>query len=278
MKKTILAAALAAAALAAPAATPSETAALAAAKQFYAAKSGDFAAAWKALPASYQKDVADVVKLFASKIDADLWGAAQGALKDVAGVALKKAEFALADVDEADRPDVIRMIAKAAAVFKAASYDDIKAGNLAKVLAAKPLEMAGVTDKLPAFKMPEISVKQNDDGTVAVTVDDETENFSLVEGKWIPKEIADGFADGIKEAKEGLADFSVPAQMKPQIMAIFPAISSAAKNCAKAQTKEQFDQAAMMGFMPVMMMAGSLGGANAGEDDDEEEEEYDIAE
>ncbi|MBQ3809708.1 MAG: hypothetical protein II839_02690 [Kiritimatiellae bacterium] len=276
MKKTLLAAALAAAAIAAPAATPSETAALAAAKQFYSAKSGDFAAVWNALPASYQKDVADVVKLFASKIDADLWTAAQGALKDIAGVALKKAEFALADVDEEDRPDTIRMIAKAAAVVKAASYDDIKAGNLAKVLAAKPLEMAGVTDNLPAFKMPEISAKQNDDGTVAVTVDDDTEDFSPVEGKWIPKEMADGFADGVKEAKEGLADFSVPPQMKQQIMAIFPAVSAAAKNCAKAKTKEEFQQAAMMGFMPVMMMAGSLGGgADADEDDGEE---YDMAE
>lgn len=275
MKKTILAAALAAAALAAPAATPSETAALEAAKQFYAAKGGDFAAAWQALPASYQTQIAGVVKLFATKIDADLWTGAQGALKDVAGAALKKIEFL--DIDEEDRPDAIRLIAKAAAVAKAATYDDIKAGNVAKILAAKPLQMPGVTDALPAFKMPELTAKANDDGTVDVSDGEDDETFALVDGKWIPKEVSEGFEEGMKEAKESLAGFEIPAEAKAQLAMVFPMISSTAKKAAKAATKEEFGQIVGQAAMPVMMMAMSLQGGENGADGDAPAE-YDLAE
>ena len=275
--KKFLFLALAAASVAASAATPSETAALAAAKQLYSAVGGDFSAAWKALPASYQTQITEVVKLFASKIDENLWTGAQGALKDVAGAALKKIEFL--DIDEEDRPDAIRLIAKAAAVAKAASYADLKAGNLAKILAAAPLKMPGVTDKVAAFKMPEITVKQNDDGTVAVTVDDDTEDFTLVEGKWLPKELVDGFADGIKEAKANLATFEVPAEMKTQLAMIFPMISNTAKKAAKAATKEEFEQIVGQAAMPIMMMAMTMANQAGGADgDDDEDDDVRMAE
>ena len=276
MKKTILAAALAAAALAAPAATPAETAALAAAKQFYAAKGGDFAAAWNALPASYQTEIVEVVKLFASKIDADLWTGAQGALTSLAGAALKKSEFALESVDESDRPDVVRMIAKAAAVAKAATFEDIKAGNVAKVLAAEPLKMPGVTDALPAFKMPELVAKANDDGTVGISDGDDEETFALVNGKWLPKDLSDGFEDGMKEAKENLATFEIPAAMKPQLAMLFPTVTAAAKKAAKAKSKEEFDQSLMQAAMPFMMMAMTMQGAGGADAD--EPAEFDLAE
>lgn len=270
--KKLLFLALAAASVAASAATPSETAALAAAKQFYAAKGGDFAAAWKALPASYQTQITDVVKLFASKIDESLWTGAQGALKDVAGAALKKIEFL--DIDEEDRPDAIRLIAKAAAVAKAASYADLKAGNIAKVLAAEPLKMPGVTDKLPAFKMPKITVKQNDDGTVEVSDGEDDETFALVDGKWIPKDLTEGFEEGIKEAKANLATFEVPAEMKSQLAMIFPMISNTAKKAAKAATKEEFEQTVGQATMPIMMMAMAMAnqdGGAAGDDDEDDD-------
>ena len=278
--KKLLFLALAAASVAASAATPAETAALDAAKQIYAIKGGDLGTFFQALPASYQTGVADVVKLFATKIDANLWTGAQGALKDVAGAALMKSEFALENVPEENRSGVIRMIAKAAAAVKSASYDDLKSGNIAKILAAKPLEMPGVTDKLPAFKIPEITVKQNDDGTVAVTADGETEDFALVEGKWIPKDLADGFLEGIQEAKSGLASFEIPAQMKPQLAMVFPMISNTAKKAAKAATKEEFTQTVMTGLVPLALMANSFGGGMGGatEEDEDEEVEYDMAE
>ena len=277
MKKTLLAAALAAAAIAAPAATPSETAALAAAKQFYAAKGGDFAAAWNALPASYQKEITEVVKLFASKIDEPIWTGAQGAIKNLAGAALKKAEFAFEDEEE--RPDMIRLVAKAAAVVNAASYEDVKAGNVAKVLAAKPLSMPGVTDAIPAFKMPALTAKANDDGTVEISDGDDDETFALVDGKWIPQDLTEGFEEGMKEAKANLAGFEIPAEMKPQLAMMFPMISNAAKKAAKAETKEDFQQSLMQGLMPVMMMGMSLAnGAGGADDGDDDEAEYDMAE
>ena len=171
---------------------------------------------------------------------------------------------------------MIRLVAKAAAVVDAAAYEDVKASNIAKILAAKPLEMPGVTDKLPAFKLPEITVKQNDDGTVAVTVDDDTEDFSLVEGKWIPKELTEGFEDGIKEAKSNLATFEIPAEMKPQLAMIFPMISNAAKKAAKAATKEEFEQTVGQAAMPIMMMAMSMANQGGADEDDEDDEDDDV--
>ena len=283
MKKTILAAALAAAALAAPAATPSETAALAAAKQFYAVKGGDFAAAWNALPASYQSEIAEIVKLSASKIDAKLWSGVQEAITAFCGAALKKSEFAFEDVDEEDRPDVMRMVAKAAAVAKGASYEDLKAGDVGKILAAKPLQMPGVTDALPAFKMPELTAKANDDGTVEVSDGEDDETFALVDGKWIPQEIAEDAEEGFKEVKEQLAGFEIPEQMKAQVSMLLPSVTAAAKRAAKAKTKEEFDASLMQGAMPFMMLAMSMQGGMSGMDDDSEDSdgeavEYDLAE
>lgn len=278
MKKTLLAAALAAAAFAAPAATPSETAALAAAKQFYAVKGGDFAAAWNALPASYQKDVSEVVKLFASKIDADLWSGAQGALKNVAGAALKKIDFL--DIDEEDRPDAIRLIAKAAGVANAASFDALKAGDLGKILAAKALAMPGVTDKVAAFKMPALTAKTNEDGSIEVSDGDDDETFKLVDGKWIPADLAEGFAEGMAEAKAQLASFTLEPEMKQQLAMVFPMISSTAKKAAKAATKKEFQEIVSQGSMPLVMMAMAFAPQNGGmpgmADDDDDEDDVEV--
>ena len=140
------------------------------------------------------------------------------------------------------------------------SYEDVKAGNLAKILAAKPLQMPGVTDTLPAFKIPELTAKANDDGTVEISDGEDDETFALVNGKWIPKDLSEGFEESMKEAKANLADFEIPAEMKPQLAMMFPMVSNAAKKAAKAETKEDFQQSLMQGLMPVMISQGSQRG------------------
>ncbi len=208
-----------------------------AAKVFY---SGDFSAAWDALPYSYRQEISKVVKLCASKIDAELWSGAKVALKDIADAALKQVDFL--DLDENDRPLAIRFIAKTAGVVTAATYEDIKTGNLAQCLAANPIPVPpSVANKYPSFK-PELTVKTLDDGRVIVSHGVYEDAFVLVEGKWIPAAFAEGFAEAMEKIKSGLADFSLEPVMKQSLMIVFQNISSSAKKAAEAETKEEFEK------------------------------------
>ncbi len=80
-----------------------------------------------------------------------------------------------------------------------------------------------------------------------------------VEGKWVPKEAADGWTEAMSIAKEGLqGGLDIPAEDKRQAIAVINGIRKGLNTAKKAKTPQQF-QLALMGTMI------SLGAAAAGD-------------
>ena len=80
-----------------------------------------------------------------------------------------------------------------------------------------------------------------------------------VEGKWVPKEAADGWTEAMSIAKEGLqGGLDIPAEDKRQALAVINGIRKGLNTAKMAKTPQQF-QLALMGTMI------SLGAAAAGD-------------
>ena len=78
-----------------------------------------------------------------------------------------------------------------------------------------------------------------------------------VEGKWVPKELADGWEDGISAAKVGMGAVGEMADEDKQMaLGIIKGINGGLATIRKAKTKEQFQMALMQATMGAMMGAG----------------------
>ena len=92
----------------------------------------------------------------------------------------------------------------------------------------------------------------------------ELENGELelvkVEGKWVPKELADGWEDGISAAKVGMGAVGEMADEDKQMaLGIIKGINGGLATIRKAKTKEQFEMAIMQAVMGALMSAGGGG-------------------
>ncbi len=88
-----------------------------------------------------------------------------------------------------------------------------------------------------------------------------------VEGKWVPKELADGWEDGISAAKVGMGAVGEMADEDKQMaLGIIKGINGGLATIRKAKTKEQFQMALMQATMGAMMGAGGgdFGGPGGG--------------
>ena len=81
-----------------------------------------------------------------------------------------------------------------------------------------------------------------------------------IEGKWIPKEIADGWEDAMSDAKGGMSGVGEMADEDKQMaLGVIKAINGSLPGIKKAKTPEQFQMALMQAAMGAMMGAGGGG-------------------
>ena len=114
-----------------------------------------------------------------------------------------------------------------------------------------------LTAKLPDFDnsgMPELSMLKNGEQEVV-----------KIEGKWIPKAMADGWKETMTEASErintDLKDLLGPEEKK-QIMNILNAVQVGMTGATKAKTQQELQMAMMQAVMGALMSAG--GGEGGG--------------
>ena len=90
--------------------------------------------------------------------------------------------------------------------------------------------------------------------------------MAKVEGRWVPAEMADEWAQGIEDARQGLAEMTPEkmAAQKTQIMMFFGMADALIDQIASLQTPEEFDAA----IGP--MLAPFMGGPSMDIDDEEE--------
>ncbi|MFQ3168580.1 MAG: hypothetical protein ACI8QI_001129 [Limisphaerales bacterium] len=81
-----------------------------------------------------------------------------------------------------------------------------------------------------------------------------------IEGKWIPKEIADGWEDAMSDAEGGMSGVGEMADEDKQMaLGVIKAINGSLTGIKKAKTPEQFQMALMQAAMGAMMGAGGGG-------------------
>jgi hypothetical protein len=241
---------------------------------------------FKALPASYQKDINSLVSDAAKRMDAEVWKAGNDVLKSALKVAKTKKDLLLQSQMLANNPKKDEISKNWNSAVKMVStlvnsdftnLQKLRAADMEKMLASSGAaimrqatsmqsasEIKVKLDKLKSMKATLISQK-GDSAKIKVTAEGEEPKeveFVRVEGKWIPKNMADEFSESIKSAHEGLAklDFSNEngQKLKKQLLQQFSMAKSMLEQAEKAESKEQLD-GILMGMMMSIMMSSQNG-------------------
>lgn len=268
------------------AATPAEKSAEVAARQYIeAADKGNVAEAYALLPKSYQKDVSTVVSTFGNTMDADIWDQGKALVAALADIGIAKPQIVaqmLGKSGSAAAPttETIASVEKSAIALKALAskltLDVLKTGDISKIVSMPEFSSAGELSKAVNNDMAGASfvgAKQLDDGSVSISVKDqkgviEESPFVQVEGAWVPKDMADGWKEGVNEALKAIGQMKFDAAKKQQILGMLPMMKMGIENAKNATSKDHLSQSMMMAFMPLMMM-GMQGGMNMNSGDEE---------
>lgn len=236
---------------------------------------------WNSLPASYQKDASGLVTEFAGKMDKDVWNKSF-ALAGKSVTVLKTQKKMVIDqlgiflppnVDRkqlSENWDAIADILLTIVNSELGNLDELKKGDVEKLLSgsgAKLLKQTEVFGRLmdqsktkPGQKIPttipeaakavKVTVLKKDDKQATLKVETEgrkeTEELVLVnvEGKWVPKEMADGWSKAMEGARNGLSQIrpETVSQYKPVILKGIDAIDKKLDVLAAAKTSEEFQK------------------------------------
>ncbi len=243
---------------------------------------------WKAMPSSYQTDVNSIAQLAGAKIDAEIYNKSFGLVGRLAEVADKQKEFILntqlggpqpeeqiAKV-EAAWPSIIGFVQTIAQSSIASteglqSFDgQVFCEQTISALVAYAKDLSALSDETNPLEFGSVKLLESTDLTALLEMTSpdgtvETEEFTKVENRWVPTEMATDWATSIADAKAQLEAISPEeiAQKKPQIMGVITMIEGVLTQIESAETQEQFDQAlqgAMMPLMGLMMMQQGMGG------------------
>ncbi len=242
---------------------------------------------WQALPTSYQNDVSAVVREFAGKMEDSLWGQTFGTLGKLTRVLDEKRQFVL------EHPLVAQQLSKSPNAE--ATYDAVV--TLLKTLLSSDISnlqrlsdfdgerflattgsqvMAQMGDLVapapdPKETLDEISslrvtLSRTEGARAWVMVEqpgEETKEVEmvLVEGKWVPAEMAAAWDSGIVSAREQLGQVAFDPAQTAQAGAMLAMVDGAMEGLLAAQTSEEF-QASVQGMISLAMM-GVMGSTAA---------------
>ncbi len=242
---------------------------------------GKPAVVWDAMPASYQTDVTGLAHEFAANMDAEIYDKAFGMLGKVTNVLKTKRDFFLNSALTKDAPiDKEKLTTNWNAVVDL--FTAITASELKKLENLKTLDIgkflqkdgtkifsqlrtvASIQEGNPLDIFADIKVElvqsEGDSATVKVTVRDEEEEIDMikVEGKWIPKDMAEDWSNMITDGKASLADMTqnALAESKPMVVAMMASIETAIDQLAQSKTQQEFDK--VIGGLMGSLMGGPM--------------------
>lgn len=257
--------------------------------------------AWESLPDSYQTDVNDVVRSFAGAMDPNLWKQVTELLGSVHQLLVDKNEFILNHpaIAESEDPDKAKQsISQVTNLLKSvldgtSDLEALKQFDGGEFMTTTGADLFGQLDAisrlvprgegdsqtpvgLAALDEVKVETVSTDDATTTLKITQpdgtaETQVFTKVEGKWIPKEMADSWKSQITDAKASIAKLKdeIP-QMQMAVMMVGGAVKGALVPLQNASSQEDFNaaveelKATAMGL--VMGGGGGIGGPPAGFD------------
>ena len=245
---------------------------------------------WKNLiPEPYKSDITEITKAFAEKMDPAVYDRAFAIVMRAVEVLDDRKEIIIASEtfksSGADADDVLTgfsntlvftNILKASEVATVAGLGSVDweqflatTGNefIKQAAAIEVEEGENPFDDLASLKVETVDLA-DDRATLRISSDNqepEDVEMAKVEGRWIPADIADDWAESVEEARQSLAEITpeTMAAQKTQIMMFFGMADGLIEQIATLQTPEEFDAAVGP------LLAGFLGGPgmDMGEDD-----------
>jgi len=250
-----------------------------------AIESNDLHGAWHFLPESYQADANGLLHEFAGKMDKGLWDAGTGTFKKVEEVLRTKKDLILQNEMLAQFPGKSELeenydhLVNILGILKNSDLMDLEKlanADLGRILsttgknlmneAAKmdvkgSMEIPGLSDLKEtqsemANMKAELISEEGDEAVVRITGDDDHDaevDFVRVEGKWIPKDLADEWPQMIQEARAGLQEIGqIPPAERQQIMMGINMVNGVLDQMLAAETPEDM-QNVLAGVMGMMM-------------------------
>ncbi len=253
---------------------------------------GKFEVVWQAMPASYQADIKKLMTEFSKKMDAELWDSGTKTAGKVAKLLTEKAEFIVATPAIAKQLEAKSVKAEDAKAYitgvgsvlgdvqtNVATLPQLEKLDVEKLFAnlgPKIKEMNEVSARMgilpPGNNMTEwykvdakLVSSESDTASVEITKPDgKKENVDLVkvEGKWVPKAMADDWSKNMSEAMKGLEAMQIRPEEKQQVMMITGMAGGFLDTFINAKTQAEFD-AAVNGVLPLLggMLPQPGGGA-----------------
>jgi len=224
---------------------------------------------WDFLPASYQKDLNDLVHRFAEKMDPQLWAKSVVTLRKLAHVLKEQNEY-LVDIRarqiesedrKADRKALAVEMTAIAELLETllgsdlADLEKLKTVDGRKFLAGtgrRLLDQLRATGHDPFGELGDLSElkvtlvsSEGDSATLAIQGPEglpKDHQFVRVEGKWIPQSIAADWYENMMQANARLSLLSPEnlGEDKPQILALLSAVDGVLDQMAAAKSQKEF--------------------------------------
>ncbi|NIL98426.1 MAG: hypothetical protein GTO53_11045 [Planctomycetales bacterium] len=259
--------------------------------------SGDLKVMWDSLPASYQKDVTEVVHTFAEHMDAEVFQAGATILQKFVQLLQEKKEFILKNPTLAAQPEKAERAAKhwdaAVDLLDAIINSELtdleklkdldmdafvdgtlrtigeKGAALSEALEEEVVNLEGFpgipVDAISEFDLDRIKVVdvQGDTATLKIEVKDgEVTEVKLVrvDGKWLPKDLVDSWSEAVQEVKMVLAVAMKPGleQAKAGMLPMLGQVESVLDKLLAAPTNEVFDAEVMQLMTQFGPMLGAV--------------------
>lgn len=232
-------------------------------------------AVWQALPASYQRDANDLLHHFADAMDADVWrrsfatlGKVVGVLRDKKGLVLAHPLVVQLAGDNLERVktdyDLTINLLGTLVHSDLADRERLRTadmGDLLRTTGRTLMQQAGTFSRLTpgdpfqrGFKktladMRVATVEQSGDmATLRITWPGarrgEPVPFVRIEGKWLPRSLADGWKPAVTDLGDSLQNTAEMTRAnRERILAQLDRLDGVLDQLQSAETQEQFNQA-----------------------------------
>lgn len=237
---------------------------------------GHILAIYDALPPSYRKDVDELVKLAAQKISPQTWQALVGTSHRVGELIVTRQRWLTSSPRvEALPPEQQDRIANQLVAFggvlragldpQAMNLQKLQSANFRDWLAQRDQEiaphLAQLFNHMDVDSMREVTVEAEDSESATVTIGSEGAtkkvSYSLVEGYWVPKSLADQWATLVEERKTQLAEAPAGTVLESYASMLEP-LAPMLDPLAQAGTAGQFHAALESAFVPTETVMSTL--------------------
>lgn len=238
---------------------------------------------WDAMPKSYQGDIDSLAQLLGNKSDPELYNKTFALLSQLASTVDKQKVF-IVEAVKANRPDSAEQVAQLQTALpeivtilqtlttsNIASIEGLKSFSGEKFFDTTVASMVGQMKTLSTLSGEEFSLDdlakvqvtqvKEADGIVTLTMvapDEapETAEFTQVDGRWVPVEMANQWVENVANMKAQLEAITPEAQaaQKPQIMGALTMVEGVLTQISAAETQAQFDQTLKGAMMPLFGM------------------------